>query len=41
MVFFGFAVGLLVGLTGTGGGSVMTPLLVVVFGINSDLHTSE
>ena len=34
MVFFGFAVGLLVGLTGTGGGSVMTPLLVVVFGIN-------
>jgi uncharacterized membrane protein YfcA len=34
MVLFGFAVGLLVGLTGTGGGSVMTPLLVVVFGIN-------
>ena len=34
MVFFGFAVGLLVGLTGTGAGSVMTPLLVVVFGIN-------
>ncbi|MGD1056878.1 MAG: sulfite exporter TauE/SafE family protein [Solirubrobacteraceae bacterium] len=34
MVAFGFAVGLLVGITGTGGGSVMTPLLVVVFGIN-------
>ncbi len=26
MVAFGFAVGLLVGITGTGGGSVMTPL---------------
>jgi uncharacterized membrane protein YfcA len=34
MVAFGFAVGLLVGLTGTGGGSVMTPLLVLLFGIN-------
>ncbi len=34
MVAFGFAVGLLVGITGTGGGSVMTPLLVIVFGIN-------
>jgi uncharacterized membrane protein YfcA len=34
MVAFGFAVGLLVGITGTGGGSVMTPLRVVVFGIN-------
>jgi uncharacterized protein len=34
MVAFGFAVGLLVGTTGTGGGSVMTPLLVVVFGVN-------
>jgi uncharacterized membrane protein YfcA len=34
MVAFGFAVGILVGITGTGGGSVMTPLLVVVFGIN-------
>jgi uncharacterized membrane protein YfcA len=28
----GFAVGLLVGLTGVGGGSLMTPLLVLVFG---------
>jgi len=30
----GFAVGLLVGLTGVGGGSLMTPLLTVLFGIN-------
>jgi len=29
----GFVVGLLVGLTGVGGGSLMTPLLVVAFGI--------
>lgn len=33
MIAFGFGVGVLVGLTGTGGGSVMTPLLVVVFGV--------
>ena len=31
----GLAVGLLVGLTGVGGGSLMTPLLVLVFGIHS------
>ncbi|WP_151446085.1 sulfite exporter TauE/SafE family protein [Lacisediminimonas profundi] len=30
----GFAVGLLVGLTGVGGGSLMTPLLTLLFGIN-------
>ena len=30
----GFVVGGLVGLTGVGGGSLMTPLLVLVFGIN-------
>lgn len=30
----GFAVGLLVGLTGVGGGSLMTPLLTLVFGIS-------
>lgn len=29
----GFAVGLLVGLTGVGGGSLMTPLLTLLFGI--------
>jgi uncharacterized membrane protein YfcA len=33
-VAFGFGVGLLVGMTGTGGGSVMTPLLIILFGIN-------
>ncbi len=32
----GFAVGLLVGLTGVGGGSLMTPLLVLLFGIHPD-----
>src|ERR1700739_4766251 len=30
----GFAVGMMVGLTGVGGGSLMTPLLVLVFGIH-------
>ncbi|MGH7049067.1 MAG: sulfite exporter TauE/SafE family protein [Acetobacteraceae bacterium] len=30
----GFAVGLLVGLTGIGGGSLMTPLLILLFGIH-------
>src|SRR5579862_5208914 len=30
----GFAVGLLVGLTGVGGGSVMTPILILLFGIH-------
>jgi len=30
-IFSGFVVGLLVGLTGVGGGSLMTPLLVLVF----------
>ncbi len=33
IVFFGFGVGFLVGLTGMGGGSLMTPLLVLVFGV--------
>ncbi|MDA0236465.1 MAG: sulfite exporter TauE/SafE family protein, partial [Proteobacteria bacterium] len=28
----GFAVGAIVGLTGVGGGSLMTPLLVLMFG---------
>ncbi|MEY3788529.1 MAG: hypothetical protein RLZ75_2736 [Pseudomonadota bacterium] len=32
--FSGFAVGLLVGVTGVGGGSLMTPLLVFLFGFN-------
>ncbi len=30
----GFGIGMLVGLTGVGGGSLMTPLLVIVFGIH-------
>lgn len=33
-VISGFVVGLLVGLTGVGGGSLMTPLLTLLFGIN-------
>lgn len=33
IVIFGFGVGFLVGLTGMGGGSLMTPLLILVFGI--------
>ena len=33
-VLSGFAVGLLVGLTGVGGGSLMTPLLILLFGIH-------
>lgn len=33
-VLSGFAVGMLVGLTGVGGGSLMTPLLTLLFGVN-------
>jgi uncharacterized protein len=33
IVFFGLGVGFLVGLTGMGGGSLMTPLLILVFGV--------
>ena len=36
-IFSGFVVGLIVGLTGVGGGSLMTPLLVFGFGIKSVL----
>src|SRR5580698_6325850 len=32
----GFFVGVLVGLTGVGGGSLMTPLLVLLFGIHAN-----
>jgi uncharacterized membrane protein YfcA len=32
IVLFGFGVGTLVGLTGVGGGSLMTPVLILVFG---------
>jgi uncharacterized membrane protein YfcA len=34
IVLFGFGVGALIGLTGIGGGSLMTPLLVLVLGVN-------
>jgi len=33
-VFSGFCVGVLVGMTGVGGGSLMTPLLILMFGIH-------
>src|SRR3974390_118907 len=33
-VVSGFGVGFLVGLTGVGGGSLMTPLLVLAFGVH-------
>jgi uncharacterized protein len=34
IVFFGFGIGLLVGMTGMGGGSLMTPLLILLFGFS-------
>jgi uncharacterized membrane protein YfcA len=33
LIAFGFGVGVLVGMTGIGGGSLMTPLLILVFGV--------
>ncbi len=36
-VFAGFAVGLVVGLTGVGGGSLMTPMLIFIFGVKPHL----
>lgn len=33
IVIFGLGVGILVGMTGIGGGSLMTPLLILVFGV--------
>src|SRR5215218_7259206 len=33
IVVFGLGIGLLIGMTGMGGGSLMTPLLILVFGI--------
>jgi uncharacterized protein len=33
-VFSGFAVGFIVGMTGVGGGSLMTPLLILLFGVH-------
>jgi uncharacterized membrane protein YfcA len=34
VILFGLGVGTLVGLTGMGGGSLMTPILIIVFGYN-------
>src|SRR4051794_5583753 len=34
LVIAGLAVGLLVGVTGMGGGSLMTPMLILIFGFN-------
>ena len=36
IILFGLGVGVLVGTTGMGGGSLMTPLLILVFGITID-----
>jgi uncharacterized protein len=33
IVAFGFGIGMLIGMTGMGGGSLMTPLLILVFGV--------
>ena len=33
IVLFGLGIGVLVGMTGMGGGSLMTPLLILIFGI--------
>ena len=33
LIIFGFGIGLLVGMTGMGGASLMTPLLILVFGV--------
>src|SRR5262249_26230008 len=33
IVLFGLGVGILIGLTGIGGGSLMTPLLIIVLGV--------
>ena len=33
IVIFGFGIGLLIGMTGMGGGSLMTPLLILAFGV--------
>jgi hypothetical protein len=34
IIVFGLGVGILIGLTGMGGGSLMTPILIIVFGYN-------
>ena len=34
ILFFGFGIGVLVGMTGMGGGALMTPLLILLFGVS-------
>ena len=34
LIVFGFGIGLLVGMTGMGGASLMTPMLILIFGIS-------
>ena len=34
LIFFGFGIGVLIGVTGMGGAVLMTPLLILIFGIN-------
>jgi uncharacterized protein len=34
IIFFGLGIGMLVGMTGMGGASLMTPMLIIVFGIS-------
>ena len=34
IIIFGLGIGILVGMTGMGGGSLMTPMLILIFGIN-------
>jgi len=38
VILFGFGVGILIGMTGIGGGSLMTPLLILFAGV---LHRSR
>ena len=33
IILFGLGIGVLVGMTGMGGGSLMTPLLILLFGV--------
>jgi uncharacterized membrane protein YfcA len=34
LILFGFGIGAMVGMTGMGGGTLMTPLLILLFGVN-------
>ncbi|MBJ7348144.1 MAG: sulfite exporter TauE/SafE family protein, partial [Thermoleophilaceae bacterium] len=41
LIVFGFGVGVLVGMTGMGGGSLMTPLLVLLFGVTPTIAVAS